>query len=286
MPDPAQDATLKDALSGTSAAAAQPAAQPTTQAAPTTGLDPAEREAADMGRIMLESGVTKEQINDLLAAPATLDAMRHLVKNNPVEFLNMLDRTDPGTAQRFHEAMANEYIKRHDNPADGGQPVAGDAGASLMREVQALREKVTQSETREQQREQAAFTAQVQSRYNSRVEDLLSQDGVKDLQLTGAQTKALRARLDHDLASDPIAVKRISNGNFVDVPKTFKTIVEEWASDNKKATEDVKAQRDRSSKSSMSEFASGAQQFMPPAGSADSWDATEEAFAAALDRAR
>jgi len=110
---------------------------------------------------------------------------------------------------------------------------------------------------------------------------------VKELNLTKAEVKALRARLDSELSADPAVVQRVSKGNFVDVPVTFKRIAEEWASDKKAATEADKAAREKIAAGSLAGFQSGPGE-MPeiPASTYDSWDATEDAFAKALAGAR
>src|SRR5262245_27784058 len=152
------------------------------------GQDTADKDATELGRLLIESGYGKEKINDLLAAPNALQSIQHLVRNNPQEFLTMLERTDPEAARTFHEKMADMYVERYqtrEKPrgAQTGAP-AGSAAAAvldseLMAELQALREKVHQAETREQQREQLKTMAAVQARYNARVDELFNHEDIK-----------------------------------------------------------------------------------------------------------
>jgi hypothetical protein len=247
-------------------------------------LDP---EAVEIGRILHASGVTKDQVNDLLQAPRALEAMRSALQGNPDEFFNMLQRTDPKTEEKLLQAGADRFVKRYadDTKPDGkGKP---DANSDLMREVGALREQLNTFRTKDEQREQRSAMAATRQRYDARVDDLFGLDGVKALGLTKSEQKSMRAQLDVELAKDPSVVQRASNGNFVDVPQVFQGIVEDWAKDRKEAAEVAAGTRKRSQSGAFSEFSSGANPFMDidlPAGSSDSWDATETAMANALQR--
>jgi hypothetical protein len=291
MPD---DATLRDATTqedpanpqattpqeGADKAKAAPASEPPAATAP----DAADKDAAELGKLLIESGYNREKINDLLAAPNALQSIQYLVRNNPQEFLTMLERTDPDAARKFHETMADEYVKRYQKTDTPGAK-NGAADSELMAEVQALREKVNQSETREQQREQAKAMAATQARYNQNVDKLFDNEDIKKMALTPAEKKNMRARLDSELARDPAAVQRLNNGNFFDVPRRFKDIIEELGNDKKAASEAAKSQRQRASDASAFDFANGPNQFtVDPKTFADDWDKTEEAFAAGLEK--
>lgn len=282
-----ETATLRDTI-----VSDEPAPTPVVEATPATPapetptVDP---EVMEIAQILRGSGVSKEQVNDLLSAPKALESLRYAIQNNPQEFLNMLDRTDPQTGEKFLEAMADTYVNRY---GDKGKPAAKgkeEPNGELMREVEALRETVGRFQTEQQRRDQAAALAQTRQRYDARVDDLIGQPGVKELGLTKSEVKAIRARLDTELSRDPSAVERASKGNFVDVPRTFQTIIEEWASDKKAASEAAKAQRERAAKGAFADFPAGPNPFMNvelPKGTSDSWDATEEGFAKALESVR
>lgn len=242
-------------------------------------------EAAEVGRILLESGYTKEQLNDLMEAPKALAAIRHQLQNDPAEFLKMLERTDPRTGERFLESMADTYVSRY---ADKGTPAGkskDESQSDLMREIEVLREKTVRLETDQQRRDAAiAFQAATQ-RYNARVDDLLGMKEIQDLNLTKSEVKNLRARLSSELASDPTAVERVNRGNFVDVPRTFKGILDELGSDRKAQSDAEKAKREKAERAGFPEFESGPNPFMnyrPPEAAAESWDATEDALAKAF----
>ena len=242
-------------------------------------------DAAEVGRILLDSGYTKEQLNDLMEAPKALAAIRHQLQNDPAEFLKMLERTDPKTGERFLESMADTYVSRY---ADKGTPAGkskDESQSDLMREIEVLREKTTRLETEQQRRDAAIALQAAQQRYNSRVDDLLGTKEIQDLNLTKSETKNLRARLNSELASDPSMVQRVSNGNFVDVPRTFKGIIEELANDRKAQSDAEKEKRERAERRGFPEFESGPNPFMnykPPEAAAESWDATEDALAKVL----
>ena len=281
MPD---EATLRDALVTDTAPKVETATTTTTTEVPRI-LDSPDPEAVEIGRILQASGVTKDQVNELLQAPKALDALRAAVQGNPAEFFNMLQRTDPRSEENLLEAAADRYVQRYGDrakPSGNGKP---DANSDLMREVEALREQTNRLLTEQQRRDQAAALAATRNRFDSRVDDLFNQDGVKQLGLTKSEQKAMRAQLDVELSKDPNAVQRASQGNFVDVAPKFKEIIESWAADKKEAAESAKTQRERTSKNAFSEFNPGANPFMNieiPAGASDSWDATEAALAKAL----
>jgi len=242
------------------------------------------KDAAELGKVLIESGFTREQLPDLLQAPNALQSIQFMVRNNPAEFLNMLERTDPQAAKAFHEKMADIYVERY---ADKNPPKGKDAPTadpSLMQEIAALREKVNQSETREQQRENAAALARLESSYRGRVDELFNK--VKEtVTLTKSEERALRANLDADLAVDAVAKKRISTGNFVDLPTKLNTIIRDWTTDKKDAAEGDKTRRENASKRGFNEFQNGPGPVEIPK-DLDYLDDTafEKAFASALEQ--
>lgn len=279
----ADEATLRDTIvsdesPATPVAEATPAPTPET---PKLDVDP---DAAEIGRIILNSGFSKEQVNDLLEAPRALQNMQALLRDNPQEFFNLLQRTDPKIEEKILENAADRYVSRYGEktPAKGKE-----ADSELMREVEALREQTNRLLTEQQRRDQAAAQAAMRQRYDARVDDLLGLKEVKELGLTKSEVKNLRARLDAEMSRDPAIVRRASNGNFLDVPVVFKSLVDELVTDKKAATEADKSQRERASRSAFPEFENGPNPFIPADTKfTESWDATENAFAEALGRAR
>jgi hypothetical protein len=284
----AEEATLKDVtVSPNPADAAEPkeATKPAEEK-PVAVIDPAEAEAVEIGKILLNSGYSKAQINDLLNAPQALNTIRALIDNDPKQFIKQYALSNPDGASKFRDAIAEEYVELYGDKgakkADSGKP----ADSQLMSEVADLRNKVTSFETREQQRQAAANMASTQQRYNARVDDFFGQDGVKALGLTKSEQAGMRALLDKELASDPTAVQRISNGNFVDVAPKFKHIIEGWAADRKSAAEAEKKQRDNVQAGANFTFPGGPADIAVPQAASESWEATEEALAKALQNAR
>jgi len=257
------DATLRDVTQpnppAPAAKPAEPAATPAPDAA-AAAKAVADAEAAEVGRILLDSGFSKAQLNELMAAPQALKSIQHLVRENPQEFLTLLERTDPDAAVKFHNTMADLYIQRYGSSNDGKQPDGkngkGEVAPEVMNEVAALREEVGQYRTeREQERNRVALAA-IESRYNARVDELFSALP-KEAGLNKAETKALRAQLSSELAGDRDAIQRINNGNFVDVPSRFKSIVDGFFTERKSASEAAKAARDRSTSGASPEFLGG-----------------------------
>lgn len=289
MPD--ENATLRDASvndttidDAAATAVAENKTDDTSTSAAALALD--DVDALEIGRILRDSGVTKDKVNDLLTAPGALNSLRHMVVNNQREFLNMLERTDPAAATKFLDSMADIYLERNKSTAATADKDA-NANAGLLAQIAQLSEKTNQLLTREQQREQSAMAERVKNMYNGRVDDMLGQEGMKALKLTKAETKAFRASLDQQLGSDPSAVQRINAGNFVDVPRVFKGIVDEWAGDRKSAAAAEKTARENSEKNASFGYPLGADAGMVdiPADAADSWEATEAALAKAFSRA-
>jgi len=281
-----QTATLRDV---TVDPTPNPAPAATTQE-PTPAPTPAvsDTDAAEIGRIMLESGFGKDRINEVLQAPGALQSIRYLIQNDPKEFLSLVERSDSRAGENLLETLADEYVKRYAPKGDaaGGKKAAADPNSGLMAEIEALKGRVSSYETKEQQRENNAALAQVRARYDARVEDLFNQEGVKKLGLTKSEARAMRADLDKTLAADPNIVQRTSLGNFVDVPRTFQRILEDWGNDRKEAAEAAKRGREGVGKNSFPDFSNGAQPFMVdvPADAADSWEGTESALAKAMER--
>jgi hypothetical protein len=219
--------------------------------------------------------------------------MSSIIETNPTEFLAMLERTNPEAARNFHEKMASAYVERYGGREEPTKQngEAKTADPELWAEVKSLREQVQASQTREQQREWDKQLLATQGRFNGRVDELMGSEGVKALNLTKSEQRAMRADLQTELAKDPATAKRISNGNFVDVPRTFKTIIEAWAGDRKAASEADKTAREKQSERSFSEFQTGpgivskSDVDKSLEGPADDWDATIREFSAALSRA-
>lgn len=279
----ADEATLKDVTTGESnpQVEAKPAEQTTP---PETRVAVVDNEASEIGRLLMESGYTKERVSDLLQAPQALQSLRYLMDNNPTEFLNLLERTNPTSGEKFLETMADTYVKRY-APKDTstGSP---SKNTDVQAEMASLKEQLEGFRSAQLQRDQAAATAQVKSRYDARVEDLFGQLP-KELNLTKAETKSLRARLNEELASDPVSMQRVTQGNFYDVPRKLQTILDEWSADRKSAAEAAKTAREASEKAARIEFNNGPSPFTVdvPTSATESWEATEDALAAALEKA-
>ena len=242
-------------------------------------------DAAEIGQILLDSGYSKEQLNELLQAPRTLQAIQHQLRNDPIEFFKTLERNDPKVGEKVIEDLADEYVKRYGNKDKGSK--GDDKTAELASTIQSLQERLDRAEAERTNERNAAALATTRQRYQARIDDLFGLKEVKELGLTKAESKAMRARLDVELGQDTGATGRILNGNFVDVPKAFKGIIDEWAADRKATAEAAKASRDGVKESAFNEFTSGADLASKmPAGTFDSWDATEEAFAKVLERSK
>lgn len=283
MPD---DAVLKDITVSSNppqAKVAEPAKQEPVAPVVT------DKEASEIGKILMDSGYTKEQLNDLLQAPQALQSLRYLIENNPQELVATLERNNPEVAKRFLEQTSDAWLQRNKQfiPIEPGKGANKEAPSELMSEVESLRSELDQVKTREAQRQQASTLAQVQSRYNARVEDLFGQLP-KDLGLTKTEQTALRALLDKQLADDPIAVQRVSQGNFIDVPRKFQSILDGWSGDRKAAVKAEQDAREAAKRGAHVEFTPGANPFLidVPQSATESWDATEDAFAKALEGAR
>lgn len=278
----ADDATLKDGL----VPPAEPAADPAPAPAAAAPAEPqiTDAEASEIGRIMLQSGYTKDKINTVLQAPQALDALKFTIENDPEGFLRMLEQANPKAGEKFHEVMADVYVKRYG--ADGKPAAAAaDKNAPLMAEVAALREELNSVKTERQSERNAAAMASIKSRYDARVEDLFGQIPT-EISLSKSEKAGMRALLDRELSADPSIVQRVSNGNFVDVAPTFKKVIDNWSADRKALVEAEKAAREKSSVNASGVVFDGPNPFMVdiPKGSDESWDATEAALAKALER--
>jgi hypothetical protein len=125
----ADEATLKDTLASdpTPAPAEEVKTDPEEPKVPRI-LESPDPDAAEIGRILVQSGWTKDRINDLLQAPAALENLRYTVQNNPQEFLNMVERADPRAGEQFLEKMADTYVSRYgDRETQGSKPATGDS---------------------------------------------------------------------------------------------------------------------------------------------------------------
>lgn len=281
-------ATLRDVTASPNPAAATAPPEPV-KTDPAPVVDLSNKDATTLGQMLLDSGYTADNINDLLSSPQALASLRWQIENDPVEFVKGIERANPSVGERFSEKLTDLYIQRHgaNDPAKGSTTASKEVPTELMAEVSMLKEKLAGFETREEARNRAATVAQTQSRYTARVDDLFATQGIKDLNLTKSQVAGMRALLDKDLASDPSAVQRVSAGNFIDVPRRFQAILNDWVADQKAAIDSEKTARERASKNASPFVLDGPNPFSlenVPTSTFDSWDNTEAGFADALKK--
>src|SRR6516225_2560860 len=127
MPDDV--ATLRDATAaGTEASneSSTTTATTTTQSS-TTEPDSAETEALELGKFLIESGFTPQQAKELPEAARALQAMSSIIETNPVEFLAMLERTNPEAARNFHWKMAETFADRYEQKGQTESKGNGEA---------------------------------------------------------------------------------------------------------------------------------------------------------------
>lgn len=289
MPD--QEATLRDVTVAPNSSEKKAEETSETKAAEAEKkvavIDPAEAEAAEVGRILLNSGYTKAQINDLMQAPQALASLRALLDSDPKQFVKQYALNNPDGASKLREAIAEEFVELYGTKGEEKKSENGKgADSELMSEVATLRDEVKGYRTEREQANARAALAATQSRYNSRVDDMFSQDGIKNLGLTKSEQAGMRALLDRNLATDPDAVKRVSNGNFVDVAPALKHILDDWAADKKSASEAEKQARERVQSGANYTFPGAPESIQVPEAASNSWEATEDALAKALTQAR
>src|SRR5262249_25275782 len=206
---------------------------------------------------LMGSGITKEGLSALMDAPKALEAIRYQIQNDPKEFVRSLERSDPGTGEKFLNSIADEYVDRY---ASKGNPKtqekeSGDGVSDRV--VNELREQISRLIAKEQQRDNAAYFASVRQRYDARLDDLFGLKEVKDMGLPASELKNMRARIWTELESNPEAQKRVNQGNFVDVPKVFQSLIQEKVDDKNAAIKAEKAGRERVSSNAFGEFSNG-----------------------------
>src|SRR5215831_19222044 len=97
----AEDATLRDVTASPNPEVAADAQEPVKETPAVAAPDPGDADAVEVGRILLQSGFTKDQLNDVLSAPQALASLRQLIADNPQELINLLDRSNPAAAKRL-----------------------------------------------------------------------------------------------------------------------------------------------------------------------------------------
>lgn len=286
---------MRDTLVQDEPAAAKPKpdAEPAAPKVPAI-LDAPSPDAAEIGRIIMESGITKDQLNSLLEAPRALEALRSQIINDPKEFIRTLERTAPEAGQHFLDETADLFLERNKHKIEpegkdkDGKPATDPATA---RELATLKEAIAGLTAKDRQRETAAMLASVRQRYDARVDDMLNLKEVKEMGLAPSEVKNLRARLFQELSSDTAATQRVNNGNFVDVPKVFQSLLAEKVADRVTATDAEKKERERVASGSFLDFPNGPDAaFLSEvekaiAGDTDpNWGGTVDGFAKALER--
>jgi hypothetical protein len=248
--------------------------------------DPTEQDALELGKLLMGSGYSKEQINQLLETPKALAGLQAVLNSGDGrQIVQLLRQSGNGSAaDRMEETIAQYYVEQYGDK--GGKQDGKTQDSELKAQVEQLRQEIDGYRTKQEQAEARAALASTMSRYNGRVDDFFSQDGLKKLGLTKMEQQGIRAMLDRELAQDPQAVERINRGNFVDVAPTFKRIAENWVADKKEAAEAEKRQREGVDENAHQTWPGAAEALNIPQSAFDSWDATEEAFAKQLSRTR
>ncbi|HVH71277.1 MAG TPA: hypothetical protein VNB49_09235 [Candidatus Dormibacteraeota bacterium] len=225
----------------------------------TVPVDTANKDAAEIGQLLLDSGIDKSKINELLEAPSALAAIRYQLENDPAEFVRGLERANPAAGEKLLDSISKLYVDRYarDDKSGNAGGKTDDKTNELQDQLRVLSEKVTGFETQAQRSANAAAMAAVNARYEARVDDLFSQLPADKVPLTSTEKALIKDALSSRLGRDSDAAKRVYNGNFVDVPKAFKGIVEGLLNDRKAAADAEKAARDRSTKASFPEFGAG-----------------------------
>lgn len=250
--------------------------------------DPSAAEAAEIGRILLDSGFSRAQLNDLMQAPQMLRSMRSLLDTDPKAFVKEYAKANPDGAGKLRDAVAEEYVELFGDKGGGDKKADSKAApdSGLMQEVAALRSEVQGYRSATEQANARAAMASTQARYNARIDEMFGQDGVKKLSLTRTEQSAMRALLDKELAGDQTIVQRVSNGNFVDVAPAMKRIFDGWAADKKASSDAERQAREGVQGNANFTFPGAPSPIDMPKGFDESWDATEEALARALEKTR
>jgi hypothetical protein len=252
-------------------------------------------EALEMAKILAGSGVSPDQLNDLLTAPKILESLRYQWQEDPKAFVQMLERTDPKVGEHFVKEVSDLFLDRNKHLIDSDQskPNGKDDksdSSELARQVQQLQEQTSRLQAQEQQRNQAASLAAVRQRYEARVDDALGQ--AKEMNLSPSEVKNLRARLWTEINSDSSAAQRANAGNFVDIPRVLQGLLQEKVADRKAAVATAEGDRKRVQSNSFWDFPSGPDGIVGDLNKiiADdndpNWGGTIEGFAKALERTR
>jgi hypothetical protein len=254
---PEDTATLRDTVVTEPAQETAPVSEPEIKA-PNLVEQPS-AEAAELGRLLLDSGISKDQLNGLLEAPKVLESLRYQWKEDPKGFVQMLERTDPTLGEHFLQEVSDLFLDRNKHLVDKGESKSKDSKETdgLMRQVEQLREQTTRLLSEEAQRKSAASLAAVRQRYEARVDDMLGLKEVKDMNMSPSEVKNLRARLNLELSGDQASVQRVNNGNFVDVPRVFQSLLQEKVDDRKSAADTEKKGRERVNSNAFWDFTNG-----------------------------
>src|ERR1700744_3924659 len=96
-----ENATLRDSVVNDQPITEQIAAPAAAKEETAAALALEDVDALEIGRILRDSGVTKDKVNDLLQSPSALAALRHIVVNDPKELVRMVEKVDPGAGTRI-----------------------------------------------------------------------------------------------------------------------------------------------------------------------------------------
>jgi hypothetical protein len=254
---PLTDVTTAATSQATTTSSESSSAASTAAAAATT-VKVADTDAAELGRTLLDMGVTKDQLNSIMEAPQALQSIRYMVENDPQEFIRSLERTNPGAGENFLDKLSKLYVDRYaKDPAKAADGKGDGKTDELQTQIRDLSEKLNGYATQAQQAAAASAQAQIKARFEARVDDLFGQLPADKVPLSAYEKTLIKGALSNELASDPNSVKRVYNGNFVDVPRTFQKLVEGLVGDRVAVAKAATAAREKSNSTAFPDFGAG-----------------------------
>lgn len=204
-----------------------------------------------LGEAMVAQGLNEQAVNTLLANNRQFQQLMWMFKNNPDQFQDTLNQLDPEAGLKLEDRVTTRFIDKHlpdsEREVEDDQrpaPASRGAASESVPMIRALQKQVGELTEYINRSERNRVAQQVTQTYNQNVDTAIDKVA-KAANLNKRDVKSVRARMDVILGADVNAQQRFLQGQWTDIPRVLKQVMDDWTADTESTTEAHQTERDR-----------------------------------------
>lgn len=240
---------------------------------PQSDLKLASEQAEQFVRSLTDLGITPENAHEYVQTREQYNALLQIMQD-PKALLDGLRINRPDLYEKILDTATDHYLELH--PVDEEGKSAKGADSEVVAELRSVRAELNQMRGMQQQAAQQQRLATVVKSYNDNLDSLIQ----KIPGLKASEQKAIKALVSQNIAADRVALGRINQGVFVDLPRHIKDVYTDWANDHKAEL----SKREEVKNSGSPEITPSAQAVGGQPEARDDWDSAAVDFANALQK--